>query len=457
MGFTFVYTNDYSVGIEQMIALLGREAVRSHVTLSKYSFIELAHLRFYSLHEDAEKSRRASELMEKDMERIVADVVASAPDAVGFSLTTDTYLWGLSLAGRIKKALPSCPIIMGGAHPSVLPERVIAQPCVDAVFVDESDTCIADVFNALSGKSGKTDIPGLWLKRGDGVVKNPAAPLVQDLDSLPFKDIGPFVAANPNLGKMYNVMATRGCPFRCSYCVSGNNPHGSKFLRRRSVENVLAELDEAKAKYPLEKVGFLDDVFIMDHKWLREFLPEYKTRIGLPYICLIHPNYVKADILQLMQDSGCVQVKCGIQTVNPTLSKNIYNRDLNLDKVRRVIREIKEYDMTLKVDFIIGAPTETEQDLIDLIELIKELDADDLFLYYLQYFPGTRIIRFALDNGHITEEEYEAYLEGREMAYQFVPERFQGEKREMYMKYYKLIRDAAGSNFSTQSFAYLLE
>ncbi len=152
-----------------------------------------------------------------------------------------------------------------------------------------------------------------------------------------------------------------------------------------------------------------------------------------------------------------MQVKCGIQTVNPALSKNIYNRDLNLDKVRRVIREIKEYDMTLKVDFIIGAPTESEQDLIDLIELIKDLDADDLFLYYLQYFPGTRIIEFALENGHITADEYEAYLEGREMAYQFVPERFQGEKREMYMKYYKLIRDAAGSNFSTRSFAYLLD
>jgi len=126
--------------------------------------------------------------------------------------------------------------------------------------------------------------------------------------------------------------------------------------------------------------------------------------------------------------------------------------------VREVIAEIKRVGIPIKVDFIIGAPTEAEEDLKMIIEFIKETKVNDIFLYFLKYYPGSKAIQFALDNGYITKDEYEIYQEGMEEAYQVIPDRFKGKTREFYAKYNKLIRDAAGSKFNlANEFDYLLE
>lgn len=459
VGMNFVFTNDYNISVEQLIALLKASSIPADVVLSKYNFIEMAHLQYLSMYGDAVSAPRARELLLSDKKRIVEELINKSPAVIGFSVTTDSYQWNLSIAEEIKKTLPDCPIVMGGAHPTFVPDRVIARECVDAISVGEVDSSIVDIYKALSGESQKEDVPGLWFKKEGRLIKNPVAPLMEELDSLPFKDMSPFVKANPDLGKTYVALTARGCPFNCSYCNASTykKMYGGKYLRKRSAESVMAELVEAKRAYGFTRILFVDDVFTMDHKWLSAFLPEYKKRIGLPYYCLVHPDMADDDTIKLLKNSGCDTIKCGIQSVNPVLCKNIYNRNLNLKKVKKVIQQIQDAGIAIKVDFIIGAPTETEQDLKDLIAFIKEIKVNDIFLYFLKYYPGSRALDFASRRGYITAKECEAAHEGSELAYQIIPERFRGKTRDMYMKYNKLIRDAAKSKFNMAQFEYLLK
>jgi radical SAM superfamily enzyme YgiQ (UPF0313 family) len=220
---------------------------------------------------------------------------------------------------------------------------------------------------------------------------------------------------------------------------------------------MLAELDSVKKNVSPSRILFVDDVFTMDYDWLSDFLPRYKETVGLPYYCLVHPDMVEKKTICLLKDTGCDHIKCGIQSINPAICKNVYNRSLDLGRIRKVIRDIKDAGITIKVDFIIGAPTETEKDLVDLISFIKEIRVDDIFLYFLKYYPGSKIIADSLASGYITPDDFEAYHEGLEQAYQVVPERFHGRARDLYIKYNRLIREAAGSKFNMSQFNYLLE
>ncbi|MFA6450604.1 MAG: radical SAM protein [bacterium] len=456
MGFTFIFTNDCGIGVEQLMAILKRNSIQADIILSKYSFVEMAHLRYFEEHGNPERRKKARALLENDAETILEKTAATKPDAIGLSATTSSYRWSLSIAEIAKSRLPDTPIIMGGPHPSAVPERVIAQQSIDAVFIDEADSSIVAVYGSLTGKNDRFDVPGLWIKKRGSIIKNDPAPFVQNLDSLPFKDTGSFIAAGLSLSQTYSAIATRGCPFKCSYCVSGSG-HGNDRIRRRSPASLLAELERAVSTFDISSVGFVDDVFIMDREWLYDFLPAYKERIGLPYACLIHPNYENKEIVTLLKDTGCFQIKCGVQSVNPVLSKEIFNRNLNLDKIRKTVRDVKESGIIIKLDFIIGVPTETEQDLRETADFIREVAPDDIFLYFLEYYPGARIIEYALANGYITNAEYESYVEGREMAYQLAPNRFQGEELAKYRRYNKLIRDAAGSGYGVDTYNYLFE
>ncbi len=459
MGITFVFSNEYNLGIEQLTAILKKADIPSGVVLSKYNFIEIAHLQYLAKHGEGLSMKKAQAVLAADASRMLDEIAKKGSDVVGFSVTTDSYQWCLAMARQIKARMPEIVTVMGGAHATFASERVIAQDAVDAICVGEMDNTVVDMYRALKEKNDSSAVPGLWTKRGKVVTRTPLAPIVQNLDLLPFRDISEFVRFNPNLGKTYVALTARGCPFNCSYCNSSSykKMYEGKYLRKRSVNSMMEEMVRARKAYGYERVLFVDDVFTMDYKWLSEFLPVYKEKIGVPYYCLVHPDMVEENTIKLLKDTGCDTIKCGIQSISPSICKKIYNRSLNLDRVRRVIRQVKDAGIVIKVDFIIGAPTEKEEDLKDLINFIKEIKVDDIFLYFLKYYPGSRAIDYAFKNGYLSVNDYESSHEGMEIAYQIIPERFTGATRDLYAKYNRLIRDAAGSKFNVSQFNYLLE
>lgn len=462
MGFLFVYSNNFSIGIQQLMAILSQAGVPTELILSKYSHMELSYLEYITTRENNENREKAIRLLEEEENCMISQITAMKPEVVGFSVTTDNFRHYLKLAKKIKLTLPRTSVVMGGPHPTFLPEQVMSFDFIDAVYIGEADSDIVDLYETLRNKKEINNVPGAWIRYGDQLIKSGQSPLVADLDELPFPEIDSFAKNNPELTEFYPLLTARGCPFNCSYCNSASYKKMykgfGKYVRKRSAENCLEELEIVTKKYDIKQIHIIDDVFTMDFDWLEEFLPAYKERINLPYTCLVHPERIEARTISLLKETGCIYIKCGIQSINPQISRKVFKRRVNLEKIRSLIKEIKNVDIVLKLDFIIGAPGETEEDLINLVDFIKEVKVDDIFLYFLKYYPKTQIIDYALDNDYITAEKVQSIVEGSDYSYQFVPEYYEGKTRALYEKYNVLIREAAGSEpFNEDRFAYLLK
>jgi hypothetical protein len=131
-----------------------------------------------------------------------------------------------------------------------------------------------------------------------------------ELDDYPFPDKELFFRAEPELKRNpYLIMTARGCPYSCTFC-SNDMLHDlyreeKTHVRRRSVDNVIAELLWARRFTSYRQVNFNDDVFTVGKPWLEEFVPKYREAIGVPYLCVTHPSAVTRDIVKLLQESGC--------------------------------------------------------------------------------------------------------------------------------------------------------
>lgn len=347
---------------------------------------------------------------------IIDELRSYNPDLIAFSVVSDNYPWALRLADKIKKVL-NVPIVFGGVHPSSVPGYVIQQPSVDYIVIGEGEEVLVDLVNNLGDKNACQAIPNIWAKNGKEISKNEVRPPVQNLDelSLPDKDI--FYGKLPYLQDGYIAITSRGCVNKCTFC---NNSlyqdriyrGKGRYFRRRSPGNVIAELKAAKEKYPYSAVHFWDEIFISDKKWLSSFLEGYKREIGLPFTCCIHVNFIDEEVVSLLKDAHCWQAIMGVQSLNEELKRKILNRNETNEKVRKTIQLLRDAGILVICENMLGLPTQTEADLINMLQFYNETRPNRLSLYFIRYYPETKIIDIALEHNMLTAEDVEELNRG---------------------------------------------
>jgi len=347
---------------------------------------------------------------------IINQVTSCNPDLVAFSVVSDNYPWALDLADKIKK-VRDVPIVFGGIHPSSVPEYVIQQPSIDYLVIGEGEEALVELSNNLGDRDSCQKIPNIWTKNGKEIIKNQVRPLIQDLNSLPFPDKDIFYSKLPYLHQGYITITSRGCTNKCTFC---NNSlykekiyHGKgNFFRRRSPENVLTELRQAKEKYCYATVHFWDEIFISDKPWLSEFLEGYKKEINLPFTCCIHVNFIDEEVVSLLKHAHCWQAIMGVQSLNEELKRNILNRREPNEKVKTTIELLRDAGILTVCENMFGLPTQTEEDLLSMLQFYNETRPNRLSLYFLRYYPGTKIIDIALEHHMLTPEDVEELNRG---------------------------------------------
>ena len=335
------------------------------------------------------------------------------PDLIGFSVVTAHYQWALDLSRRIKKNF-KIPIIFGGVHPTLLPERVIREDAVDMVCIGEGEEALLE----LADNFGKrTDIRNIYFKNKGKIIRNLLRPLEQNLDKYPFPDEELFYQILPASYRITSsVITSRGCPYRCTYCSNhslANIYKGQRYVRRRSVENLLAELQERKYKYKTEHFVFMDDIFASEINWLSEFIPSYKREINLPFNCLAHPNLASERIIGLLKDGGCITIDFGLQSGSEGLRREVLQRAETNQAMIRTAEACKKYGIHFAVDQILDIPTESENDILSSASLLNTVRPDIVNCYNLLYFPKAEIINKAKELGLLGEDKIEQIEEGK--------------------------------------------
>lgn len=369
---------------------------------------------------------------ERYEESILNDVVelSRGSDLVGISLMTNFFDNVVQLTQRLKKDL-SIPIIWGGIHPTILPAECLDY--ADMVCIGEGEETVLELAKRINDKRDYKDIQGMWLKDKDNIIKNKMRQLNQDLDSIPFPDFdygNHYILDGGSIHGMdedllskrvngtYVTIATRGCPFSCTYCCNNalNKMYpGQKRVRKRSPGNLVQELMSIKRNLPfIERIMFDDDAFFTyTVAEIREFCEKYKENVGLPLIVQgITPITLTRDKLSLLVDAGLILVRMGIQTASEN-TKKLYQRHYSNQKVEKaamIFNEFKDKIEPPQYDIILDNPWETEKDLIaTLMFLVKLPTPYELSLFSLTFYQGTELYRRAKRDGIITDDLKDVY------------------------------------------------
>jgi radical SAM superfamily enzyme YgiQ (UPF0313 family) len=356
-------------------------------------------------------------------ENMVVDLIRRLePDVVAMSVWSTYYRLAARLSDRIK-SLTDAVVVWGGIHPQTRPEDCIRH--ADVVCLSEGEYVLAELTDRIGLGMDFTDLRGCWVRSDGDVVRNGSRPLIPDLDVLPPADmssenkyyLGRETWKDPArwdaLAVSYDIMAVRGCPFECTFCIHNFTRKRSEglgtYVRRRSVDHVMAELLAAVRTRPhLRTIAFSDDIFAPARPWLEEFCARYKREIGLPFAMYSFPRMVDEAKVRLMRDAGLWATTMGIQSGSERIRSDCYERETSNDEIVDACRIFARHGVIRNLDFIGDNPYESEADRRETVELLARLPKPFYFNYFsLTYFPGVDLTERALADGFIGPNDVE--------------------------------------------------
>ncbi|MBN2169425.1 MAG: B12-binding domain-containing radical SAM protein [Actinobacteria bacterium] len=352
-------------------------------------------------------------------EQLLSMVENTKPDIIAFSSTTLQFSKVRTISKWIREH-DQTPIVCGGVHPTIAPEDTALCEDIDFACVGEGEGVLLDLCEALEKGKPLENISGLLGKSGGRQFKNPPRPLICDLDSLPFPDRNIFQDINmaPNQKKRLTVMASRGCPFNCSYCCNHAlkrvYPNPGSYTRFRSPENVIREIEQEFGNKPdLETIRFDDDILALNRLWLEEFSATYRSRIGKPYICNARADLLNENSVRLLAESGCSTIAIGIESGNLWLRKNVLQRSMTDDVICRAFRLCREYGIKTVSLNMVGFPHETVKMALDTVKINANIDPDLAQVTTLHPFPNTKIYDICKKDGMLCDSSTDTLFSGK--------------------------------------------
>jgi len=338
----------------------------------------------------------------KPLEMLQQRIPAGNYDVVGVSVMTPMLKEAL-YASRVARQAPSRPLVLwGGPHPTVLPEESLAYDCVDAIALGEAEETMREL---VKQNGNPQDIAGLWFKREGEVVYNPPRPPIHDLGALPHPardlvDMDAYArawysltAASPTL-RGTSVIASRGCPYSCTYCQPTLQKLFGRRMRRRPVGHVIDELHELRNRYRLDAFMLEDDTFIAHHDWALEFAQSLATSgLDFKWGCNVRADLIvrSPHLLAEMVRAGLVQINMGIESGSQRILDDIYSKGITVEQVREASTIAKELGLRVGGYFMLGAPSETRAEVWQTIEYAARMPIDEAAFNITTPLPGTTL------------------------------------------------------------------
>ncbi len=339
----------------------------------------------------------------------VQAALGASADLYAFSPLVTDLRWVLAQAARLKERL-DVPVVMGGTHVTLNPEETLAHPAVDVVCRGEGEAPLLELAEAVEQGRDWSGIANLWSKRNGSVVRNEMRDLVEDLDalSLPDRELYAGYSVLRGLGKR-PLHIGRGCPYGCSYCHNARKRElyrgKGSYLRWRSVEGVLAEVEQLARGSFFKVLHFVDDGFGLREDWLVEFLPRlWELLDPRPAIFAnMRADMVTDGLCTAFRDYGAdrfrlrIAVECGDERYRrEVLRKTISDADL-----RRAAELLHDSGVRFATYNMMGLPGETLEQAIETLRLNVDLRPAHAFCFLYQPFPGTDLARFAVECGSV--------------------------------------------------------
>jgi anaerobic magnesium-protoporphyrin IX monomethyl ester cyclase len=351
-----------------------------------------------------------------DEDSLVRQVSAFRPRMIVIDTSTPSIYSDLAVASRLRGALPDSAVILVGTHCSALPEECLRlAPTVTGVAVGEYDHTLVQAAEALEG-GDLCEVPGMVVNRAMELIRTPERPPIHDLDSLPFladvyrRHLVPehyFFAAARYPSVM--TITSRGCPFRCSFCVWPQVMHRGLY-RTRSAGNVAAEFQLIAKAFPqVREVVVEDDTFSADSRRVEE-VSEALIGAGnrLPWTANVRAT-ISLDAMRKMKAAGCrliiVGYESGSQEVLDRVTKGT-TVEQNLEFAARA----RKAGLLVHGCFMAGNPGETGETLEQTLSMAMKLRPDTAQFFPIMAYPGTRLFDEFQASGSISTSDFSKWV-----------------------------------------------
>jgi hopanoid biosynthesis associated radical SAM protein HpnJ len=331
--------------------------------------------------------------------------------------STPGFPGDILLAKAIKQVNPTIKIAFVGPHVTVLPEKSLRDcPEIDFICRKEFDYSVVDY---AKGKP-LAEIPGVSFLQDGKVVHNPDAPQLQDLDALPHvtevykRDLDVKNYNVPFLLHPYvSLYTTRGCPAQCTFCLWPQTLSGHPW-RKRSTDDVAAEMAKAKQLWPdVKEFFFDDDTFNIQKARTVELCAKLKP-LGLTWSCTSRVT-TDFETLKAMKEAGCRLLIVGYESGDQQILKNI-KKGATIERARQFTKDCHKLGLVVHGDFILGLPGETHETINNTIAFAKELDVETIQVSVAHAYPGTELYDYAVSNGFMVGDNKMVDEGGHQLA-----------------------------------------
>jgi len=367
------------------------------------------------------------------------------PDVLGVTITTPQVDVALDIIKKVKSSL-DIPVIVGGPHPTVMPQELLACEEVDIVARSEAEETIVELGQYFCGLRQLSSIKGVSFKENGRMQHNPDRPLINELDCLPFPawDTFPlhrYSSIGGKKGFCLPVMSSRGCPFGCVFCYKGVF---GRTWRARSPENVIAELLYLRDKFKIEEFVFLDDNFALDEeRALRICDGIIQGKLNLPWRLSsgIAVKSSSSRIFLKLKEAGCYQVAIAVESGNRAVLDYI-NKGITLEQIENTFRLAREAGLETVAFFMIGNLTENEKTMDDTIRFAIKLSPDLAAFTVATPYPGTRMYEIIEKEGRMVFGKWEdlasyagrAVFQHKELTPELIQKKYQDAYRRFYLR-----------------------
>lgn len=347
---------------------------------------------------------------------------------------SDTVLIGISclfshewplvreLIAATARRFPRVPIVLGGEHATAVPEQCLADaPALHACALGEGEETIVELVEACVGRRPMAGVAGIVFRAPDGVRRTGPRARIRNVDDIarPRWELTPIerylengLSFGVDRGRTMPLLATRGCPYRCTFCSSPRM--WTTRYSARTPALVVDEIEEYVHRYRVENIDFYDLTAIVDRDWILEFcgrLEARRLRITWQLPSGTRSEALDEPVLRAMYRSGCRNVSYAPESGSERTLAAI-KKKVKLDRLAASMRAAARVGLNIKANILIGFPDENEDDLRDTLRFIlrmARIGVHDVSVWTFSPYPGSELFERLRGEGRLPELDDDYY------------------------------------------------
>ncbi|GMQ63900.1 B12-binding domain-containing radical SAM protein [Vallitalea maricola] len=310
-------------------------------------------------------------------------LIDKKPDIIGFYTMCNSYHNVIQISKLIKETDNNIKIMLGGPQASMCAEESMKFfEFFDLISIGEGEMTITNIVKGLLGEYNLNNVPNIYFRENNKVIKTKIREELIDVDELPFYDDTLMTFIN-EIEEM-PIEVGRGCPFSCTYC--STKTFWKRKFRLKSTERLIEEIKYFYYKYDKRNFNFIHDLFTANKKLVMEFCKEViKEDLKIRWCCSSRLDTLNEEVMQLMHEAGCKKIFLGIETGSQRMQKLI-NKNLVVNDVMDQLKLLKKYSFDITLSFIYGFPQETIKDVEETLKLISNIYNEGIISVQLHLF-----------------------------------------------------------------------